>query len=308
MELFRADILDIKIPESSGWRKDGAAESERKKQWGKVTREVAKEIQESRKPFEDAIAEKQNKLQLLGNYSSAFSNNKIIQLKDLPLGSYNIMAMRETQTQFGEKYIMLLATDQNETLGLCYSNKEIERYMRENLTDEQREKIRDPKRNYLTLFEKPLAVLNITGWGRTPQRHVIVYCNLTLAAEMEKDSIKSLREQITREIQLRRKVKNCLRRSDQVCGFPICTGRRRNGALQAHTKFGRVTSGFDAHHYCNRLYRKLWAAETCGQAGRWPNLPGWGVFRRKERTVNGDVSNSNIQDETITYQEEVSGM
>ena len=87
MELFRADILDIKIPESSGCRKDGAAKSERKKQWGKVTREVAKEIQESRKPFEDVIAEKQNKLQLLGNYSSAFSNNKIIQLKDLPLGS-----------------------------------------------------------------------------------------------------------------------------------------------------------------------------------------------------------------------------
>ena len=111
------------------------------------------------------------------------------------------MAMRETQTQFGEKCIMLLATDLNGTLGLCYSNKEIERHMRENLTKKQKEKIRDPKRNYLTLFGKPLAVLNITGWGRTPQRNVIVYCNLTLAAEMEKDSIKSLREQITREIQ-----------------------------------------------------------------------------------------------------------
>ena len=73
--------------------------------------------------------------------------------------------------------------------------------MQENLTEEQKEKIRDPKRNYLTLFEKPLAVLNITGWGRTPQRNVIVYCNLTLPAEMEKNSIKSVREQITREIQ-----------------------------------------------------------------------------------------------------------
>ena len=67
------------------------------------------------------------------------------------------MAMRETQTQFGEKYIMLVATDLNGTLGLCYSNKEIERHMRESLTKEQKEKIRDPKRSYLTLFEKPLA-------------------------------------------------------------------------------------------------------------------------------------------------------
>ena len=43
----------------------------------------------------------------------AFSDSKIIHLKNLSL------AMREAQTQFGKKYIMLLATDQNRTLGLC---------------------------------------------------------------------------------------------------------------------------------------------------------------------------------------------
>ena len=111
------------------------------------------------------------------------------------------MAMPEAKSQFGRKYIMFLATDQNGTLGLYYSNKEIGRFMRENLTGGQKGKIRDPKRNYLTLFGKPLAVLNVTGRGRTPQRHVIIYCNLTLAAEMEKDPIKSLREHVTRDIQ-----------------------------------------------------------------------------------------------------------
>ena len=197
MKLCRADILDVKLPA----KERSAPEKKRNEHWKDIASKAAKEIRESRKPFEDAIAEKQNKLQLLDKYSSAFSNNKIIHLKNLPLGPYHIMAMREAQTQFGEKYIMLLTTDLNGTLGLCYSNKEIERFMRENLTEEQKEKIRDPKRNYLTLFEKPLAVLNITGWGRTPQRNVIVYCNLALAVEMEKDSIKSRREQITREIQ-----------------------------------------------------------------------------------------------------------
>ena len=176
-------------------------DKERNEHWKNIASKAAKEIRESRKPFEDAIAEKQNKLQLLDKYSSAFSNNKILHLKNLPLGSYNVIAMRETQTQFGAKYIMLVATDLNGTLRLCYYNKEIERHIRESLTKEQKEKIKDPKRNYLTLFEKPLAVLNITGWGHTQQRNVIVYCNLTLPAEMEKDSIKSLREQITREIQ-----------------------------------------------------------------------------------------------------------
>ena len=198
MELCRADLLAIKLPVKQCNTLKG---KEKNEQWKDVAGEAAKEIRESRKPFEDAITEKRKRLQILDNYSNAFSSNKIIYLKNLPLGPYNVMAMREAQTQFGEKYIMLLATDLCGTLGLCYSNKEIERSMRKNLTDEQKEKIRDPKRNYLTLFEKPLAVLNITGWGRTPQRHVIVYCNLTFAAEMEKDSIKSLREQITREIQ-----------------------------------------------------------------------------------------------------------
>ena len=196
MKLCRADILDVKLPA----KERSASGKERNEHWKDIASKAAKEIRESRKPFEDAIAEKQNKLQLLEKYSSAFFNNKVIQLKNLPLGSYNVMAMRETQTQFGQKYIMLLTTYLNGTLGLCYSNKEIERFVRENLTDEEKEKIRDPKRNYLTLFEKPLAFLSITGWGRTPQRNVIVYCNLTLAEEMEKDSIKSLREQITREI------------------------------------------------------------------------------------------------------------
>jgi hypothetical protein len=75
---------------------------------------------------------------------------------------------------------MLLATDQNGTLGLCYSYNYIETYLRDNLTDADKDQIRDPKRNYLTLYETPLAVLNATGWGRTVQRHVVVYCNTSL--------------------------------------------------------------------------------------------------------------------------------
>ena len=125
MKLCRADILNVKLPA----KKRSALEKERNEQWKDIASKAAKEIRESRKPFEDAIAEKQNKLQLLDKYSSTFSNNKIIHLKNLSLGPYNIMAMREAQTQFGKKYIMLLATDQN-GIGLCYSNREIERYAR----------------------------------------------------------------------------------------------------------------------------------------------------------------------------------
>ena len=89
---------------------------------------------------------------MLANYSSAFSDNESIQLKELPLRSYNAMAMQETQIRFGEKYIMLVDQDDKSNLGLCYSNKQMETYLRENLSEEQKEKIREPKRNYLTLY------------------------------------------------------------------------------------------------------------------------------------------------------------
>ena len=247
-----------------------------------MAREVANDIRESRKPFEDAIAEKQNKLQLLDNYSSAFSNNKIIHPKNLPLGSYNVMAMRETQTQFGEKYIMLVATDLNGTLGLCYCNKEIERHMRESLTKEQKEKIRDPKRNCLTLFEKPLAVLNITGWGRTPQRHVIVYCNLTLAAEMGKDSIKSLREQITREIHEEKLKMACVDPTRSVDSLPVMAREEmvpykhmRNLAELPLGSTHTVTAIGYINHYGQKLVIKL-EDGTSYQAGEH-------LERQKER-------------------------
>ena len=115
MKLYRADILDVKLPATER----SAPEKERSEHWKDIASKAAKEVRESRKPFEDAIAEEQNKLQLLDKYSSAFPNNKVIELKNLPSGSYNVMAMRETQSQFGQKYIMLLTTDLNGTLGLC---------------------------------------------------------------------------------------------------------------------------------------------------------------------------------------------
>lgn len=173
------------------------------KQVQNITKQAAKRIQECRKLFEVAIAESKERLNLLDHYSNVFSDSDITRLKDLPQGSYNVMAMREEQTQFGQKFTMIIETNDADqgTLVLCYSNKYIETYLHENLSDAEKEQIRDPKRNYLTLYNKPLAVLNITGWGRTPHRHVVVYCNLTLTGEMEKYSIKNIQQKLTKEME-----------------------------------------------------------------------------------------------------------
>ena len=74
-------------------------------------------------------------------------------------------------------------------------------------------------------------------------------------------------------------------RSDHICGISTFSGKGRNGALQAHAKFGRVTSWFDAHRYCNRLHRPLRTAETGCQAGRWYNLPGWKHLERQKEQL-----------------------
>ena len=43
-------------------------EKNRNEHWKDIASEAAKEIRKSRKPFEDAIAEKRKRLQLLSNY------------------------------------------------------------------------------------------------------------------------------------------------------------------------------------------------------------------------------------------------
>ena len=170
--------------------------------------------------------------------------------------------MREIQTQFGLKYIMLLTTDLNGTLGLCYSNKEIERYLTENLTEEKKEKIRDPKRNYLNLFRKPLAVLSVTGWGRTPQRKVIVYCNLRLSSEILKDSIKSLQEKITREIQEEKLKMACTDPTRSMESPPVLAREEMVPYKHLRNLTELSLGSTHMHRYGNRLHRPLRAGET----------------------------------------------
>lgn len=265
MKLCKADILEVKLPERISKRRR-ACDEIRKEQWKNITAEAAIQIQECRKPFEVAIAEKQKAMQLLDNYSSVFSDNAVIPLKDLPLGSYNVMAMRETQTQFGQKYVMLVDRDGEGNLGLCYSNKYIEAYLQENLSDAENEQIRDPKRNYLTLYNKPLAVLYITGWGRTLQRHVIVYCTMSFTSEMEKYSIKHKQRQLTREMKEDEKMlENAITESNQskmMCGLAkeemVPYKHMKNLAeLPLGSTYTILAIGYSEHYGQQKLVLKL---------------------------------------------------
>ena len=58
-------------------------------------------------------------------------------------------------------------------LKVCHSNIYFEDWIKEFLKKENIETFKDPKRGYITLYNKPLAALTIKGWVRTEQRHVV---------------------------------------------------------------------------------------------------------------------------------------
>lgn len=59
-------------------------------------------------------------------------------------------------------------------------------------------------------------MLNIKGWGRTPQRHVIVYCNIRLTQQMAKYSINNIQKELAKEIQEEnKKLENILTESSR---------------------------------------------------------------------------------------------
>ena len=52
----------------------------------------------------------------------------------------------------------------------------------------------------LSVYNKPLAALTIKGWGRTEQRHVIVYCTVFWSCVSENDSLAMLTDEMKQDI------------------------------------------------------------------------------------------------------------
>ena len=88
----------------------------------------------------------------------------------------------------------------NGCLKVCYPNKYLEDRIKEFLKKENIKTFKDPKRGYITLYKKTLAALTIKGWGRTEQRHVIVYCSGLWSCVSKKDSLAMLTDEMKQDI------------------------------------------------------------------------------------------------------------
>ena len=88
----------------------------------------------------------------------------------------------------------------NGCLKVCYLNKYLEDRIKEFLKKENIETFKDPKRGYITLYNKPLAALTIKRWCRTEQRHVIIYCSVLWSCVSENDSLAMLTDEMKQYI------------------------------------------------------------------------------------------------------------
>lgn len=181
------------------------------------------------------------------------------------------MAMKEYRTRFGDKFIMLI--DVEGELKLCYSNKCVEDKVNRELASASREKIRDPQRGYLTLYNKPLAILTITGWGRTDQRHIIVYCSLALSDVVTDDCIPSLKQTVEHEIDICHEKLTTVQddTSTALPNIPIMVPFKHFPSLSelpVGTCREIIASGYASHYGQNRLVVKL-ADDNLYQAGEY---------------------------------------
>ena len=156
-EFILAKELDIVIPRRQNIRPKHTDKC--------ALKDTVQQIMEDRRPIELELEEKREKLKALELYTEKYSDNEIILLCSLKLETYQIMALKKITTKYGDKFIMVL--ELNGCLKVCYSNKYLEDRIKEFLKKENIETFKDPKRGYITLYNKPFAALTIKGWGRT---------------------------------------------------------------------------------------------------------------------------------------------
>ena len=96
-------------------------------------KDAANQIMEDRRMIEMELEEKRNQLKALEMYTEQYFNYEIVPLRALKQGTYAIMALKKIKTRYGDKFIMILETD--ESLKACYSNKYLEERIREHLGD-----------------------------------------------------------------------------------------------------------------------------------------------------------------------------
>jgi hypothetical protein len=160
--------------------------------WKENAHRCADLIKEGRKPYEDSHTKHLDHLHILKSYNSMFTNlTKTLPIRDLPIGSYPIVALKQYYGRVigygnGTKMLLILDIDGQGDLAVCFHGQFINR-----ITDiipvDKIKKMWDTRYRFLSSYQKNIGRLHFTTTA--PERKPLEW-SIELVPDLEKDCIR----------------------------------------------------------------------------------------------------------------------
>ena len=150
--------------------------------------EEMKKIEEKTKPLLLEFRNEKEKKDRIEECKWMFCGVDTGKLGDLVQGKYIVKAAKKENSWFGKTYRLLIHEEKNKRDIIVWSNANITK----KLEEAENAKTMDLADNFLYLQHDNLGVLEITGYGYTPNRNKMVYCNITLNTRKGEEKPKQL--------------------------------------------------------------------------------------------------------------------
>ena len=150
--------------------------------------EEMKKIEEKTKPLLLEFRNEKEKKDRIEECKWMFCGVDTGKLGDLVQGKYIVKAAKKENSWFGKTYRLLIREEKNKQNIIVWSNEKITK----KLEEAENAKTMDLADNFLYLQHDNLGVLEITGYGYTPNRNKMVYCNITLNTRKGEEKPKQL--------------------------------------------------------------------------------------------------------------------
>lgn len=113
-----------------------------------------------------------------GKVCLSFKKAKMVKLRDVKVGEYNILGVMEKLTEFGKKYLVLL--ENGKVYMKFFANRKLEQIL------EQLKPFVTFEHSILFANEKYLGTLKISGTGKIKKsEHLVVFCQVVWSSEMQ---------------------------------------------------------------------------------------------------------------------------
>ena len=174
-ELRKVEALDVNILPRTRKVK-GEVKIQLQEQLLKHVKKVAKDIKKERRTILREFRQEEKEIQRIKECKKSFLKVPTVPLRDLAQGAYTVIAAKRLLTRFGTSFKLLIQGDNGNYT--TWTNKDLTNIF-EQL--EQGDLVNKKDGGFLSLDEKELGVLQITGKGTNAYGNVSVYANFVLS-------------------------------------------------------------------------------------------------------------------------------